>query len=55
MIGHELSPIIKEAVENYKKESKDLNVSFLELPDTSENKWDPFSIRGKSHMNVQLG
>lgn len=55
MIGHELSPIIKEAVENYKKESKDLNVSFLELPDTSEEQMGSLQHPGKSHMNVQLG
>ena len=47
MIGHELSPIIKEAVENYKKESKDLNVSFLELPDTSEEQMGSLQHPGK--------
>ena len=47
MIGHELSPVIEEAVEKYKKESNDQNVNFLELPDTSEEQMGSLGHPGK--------
>lgn len=53
MIGQELSPIIMEALEKYKKESQDENTGFLELPDTSGEKMGSLAHPGqRAHVYV---
>lgn len=51
MLGNELAPEITEALRQYKEQSKDENVSFLELPDTTAETFGAHMHPGvKSHM-----
>ena len=48
MLGDNLLPLIREAVENYAKETADARIHFLQLPDTT-----PDTVGSRLHPGVK--